>query len=229
MIRGVRVISILAIVCVMAARAVAEPDSEQPTYRGPLSALETRFVVSASADLQKRFGRAAEAEHAGYVRYTNVDETGTISYASRRWISDPGHPSQLWYDVRGRLVGADWSRLKTPVRPNLWGVNPGRWITFPDHIHYVVRDPRSGRIRYGLGVTVTDFAAAGGDPHHPTAETLVRMGKARRASDVLTIFEFPRIWDLIVWVIPNRNGAFANANPNVRRPPAIPAPSGDVH
>jgi hypothetical protein len=228
MIRSVQVITVLAIVWVTAARTVAESDSEQPTFRGPLSAGEARFVARASADLQKRFHRSSEAERAGYVRYTDVDETGAISYASRRWISDPAHPSQLWYDVEGRLLGADWSQRKTVARPNVWGINPGRWIVFPDHIHYVVRDPGSGRVRYGLGVTVTAFAAAGGDPHHPTAETLVRMGKARTASDVLAVFEFPRIWDLIVWVIPNRSGAFANANPSVHSPPAR-VPSGDVH
>jgi hypothetical protein len=220
-------LTVLAIVCATAAPTFAQSDLERPAYRGPSSAAEARFVARASADLHKRFGRAADAERAGYVRYTNVDETGAISYASRHWMSDPAHPSQLWYDAGGRLLGADWSRLNTPHRPNLWGIDPGRWIVFPDHIHYVVR--RSGRIRYGLGSTVANFAAAGGDPHHPTAETLVRMGKARKASDVLTVFEFPRIWDLIVWVVPNPNGAFANVNPRVRRPPAIRAPSGDVH
>ena len=36
-----------------------------------------------------------------------------------------------------------------------------------------------------------------------------------RESDVTTIFEFPTIWDLIVWVKPNPSGAFAEKNPNV--------------
>jgi hypothetical protein len=65
---------------------------------------------------------------AGYVRYTGVDDTGAISYADRHWQSgDTKHPSQLWYDKSGHLLGADFSMLKTgDVRPTMFGVNPGR-------------------------------------------------------------------------------------------------------
>jgi hypothetical protein len=33
---------------------------------------------------------------------------------------------------------------------------------------------------------------------------------------VVTIFHFPSLWDLIVWVVPNPGGAFAWHNPNVK-------------
>lgn len=54
-----------------------------------------------------RFPHASDAEKAGYVRYTNEDNTGSISYANFSWTSDPTHPSQLWYDKSGNLLGAD--------------------------------------------------------------------------------------------------------------------------
>jgi hypothetical protein len=42
------------------------------------------------------------------------------------------------------------------------------------------------------------------------------MHKADSESDVVTVFDMPRIWDLIVWVKPNPNGAFAEKNPLVK-------------
>jgi hypothetical protein len=60
------------------------------------------------------------------------------------------------------------------------------------------------------------WVKAGGDLQHPSAETLVKMGKVKSASEVTTIFDFPTLWDLIVWVKPNPNGAFAEKNPLVK-------------
>ncbi|MGH7329142.1 MAG: hypothetical protein ACREJX_12400, partial [Polyangiaceae bacterium] len=94
-----------------------------------MSAAEKSFAASVQADLARRFPTAADAERAGYVRYTSEDNTGAISYANRRFQSiDSKHPSQLWYDKNGKLLGADFSRLKTTnAPPHLWGINPGRW------------------------------------------------------------------------------------------------------
>ena len=41
------------------------------------------------------------------------------------------------------------------------------------------------------------------------------MGKAKDVADVTHVFVFPSIWDLIVWIKPNPNGAFADKNPDV--------------
>ena len=30
------------------------------------------------------------------------------------------------------------------------------------------------------------------------------------------VFKHPEMWDMVVWVIPNPDGAFADANPNVK-------------
>ena len=190
---------------------------QAPTYKGPTSASEQQFVASIQADLMKRFPTAADAEKAGYVRYTNEDDTGAISYANMQWQSmDIQHPSQLWYDKNGKLLGADFSvQTDSPTRPTLFGVNPGRWYEFDDHVHWVGRNA-SGQLTYDNYVMANKYKAAGGDPAHPTAAELVRMGKVTSASDVVTIFDMPRIWDLIVWVTPNPSGAFAEKNPNVK-------------
>jgi hypothetical protein len=164
-----------------------------------------------------RFPTTKEAEAAGYFRYTNEDKDGAISYANLQWQSaDPQHPSQLWYDVHGNLLGADFSVLQSssPEPPkNLWGVNFRRWISFREHIHYVLAGA-NGSETYGA-TSAKKFAAAGGDVDDPQAATLVKMGIAKSAGDVKHIFLFPSIWDVIVWVKPNPNGAFADANPLV--------------
>jgi len=189
-----------------------------PTMKGPPNTSEAAFVRSIQADLGKRFPTAADAERAGYVRYTNEDDTGAISYADKQWISRDGrHPSQLWYDKNGNLLGADFSvsSVGTP-RPHLFGVQPGRWYEFDDHIHWVAKDPATGKLTYDHYVMAPKFAHAGGDLKNPTAAMLVKLHLVPAASDVVTIFDFPSIWDLIVWVKPNPSGAFADKNPAVK-------------
>ena len=189
------------------------------TYTGPMSASETAFVQAMQKDLMARFPRASDAIAAGYVRYTSEDPTGAISYANRHWVSDPTHPSQLWYDKNGNLLGADFSvpRPSGEPRPTLWGINPGRWVEFDGHVHWVVKDPDSGAMLYDQWAYNADFAAAGGSLQSPTADTVVKLDRVPDASYVTTIFEFPTIWDLIVWVKPNPDGAFSDVNPDVTR------------
>ena len=180
---------------------------------------EIAFVRQIQADLAKRFATIAQARRAGYFRYTNEDNTGAISYANLHWrSSDPAHPSQLWYDVHGHLLGADFS---VPVgdsahAPKLWGVNPARWIHIPAHFHWVVRDAMGMKSYHATSLKA--FVDAGGDPLFPSAATLVKMGKVKSASSVTHLFEYPSIWDLIVWIMPNPNGAFAEKNPLVHPP-----------
>jgi hypothetical protein len=206
--------AVFAFVVAGASAALAD---ENPTYTGPQSAAETTFVRTIQADLMKRFPTAADAEAAGYFRYTNEDDTGAISYANLQWQSaDVHHPSQLWYDVNGKLLGADYSILKSSSdgRPSEWGVNPGRWYEFDGHIHWIGKDA-GGKATYDNWAPNDKFTAAGGSITDPSADTLIKMGKVKDASDVTKVFEFPSVWDLIVWVKPNPNGAFAEKNPNV--------------
>ena len=177
---------------------------------------EVAFVNGISKDLNARFATPADAIKAGYFRYTNEDKTGAISYANLQWqSSDPQHPSQLWYSAKGKLLGADFSVLQSnsPKQPSLWGINPLRWQNFEQHVHFVVTT--DGKETYG-GASVKKFAAAGGDITNPTADAVVKLGKAKDAASVTKVFDFPALWDLIVWVTPNPNGAFAEANPLVK-------------
>jgi len=210
-------IPLLAFLLALATPACALAD-QNATYTGQLSTSETAFVSDISSYLTAHYPTAADAERAGYIHYTAEDETGAISYANLRWqSSDTHHPSQLWYDKNGRLLGADYSILLSgsASRPQLWGVNPGRWVEFDGHIHWVSKDPATGQLKYDQWTPDQDFTAAGGDPDRPSASTLVAMKKVDSANQVVTIFHFPAIWDLIVWVTPNPNGAFAWKNPLV--------------
>ncbi|MBV8491813.1 MAG: hypothetical protein JO199_14900 [Candidatus Eremiobacteraeota bacterium] len=196
--------------------ATADQDA---TYKGAESAAETNFVTAIQKYLMATYPTAADAEKAGYFRYTNEDDTGAISYANLKWVSeDIRHPSQLWYDKNGNLLGADYSVAYTPhaARPKLWEINPGRWVEFDGHIHWIGKDPKTGALTYDHWAMDDKFAAAGGNVDDPSAQTLVAMKKVSSEDQVVKIFHFPSIWDLIVWVKPNPKGAFAYKNPNVK-------------
>lgn len=188
----------------------------------PLPA-ETAFVQSATKELNARFATPAQAEKAGYFRYNNEDDTGAISYANLHWNSaaDPAHPqpSQLWYDVKGHLLGADYSvpltKQNSAKPPKLWGLNPGRWMKFKyPHVHYVLQG--STDASYGHAVHAAIFVKNGGNLDAPTAAPLVKMRKVKHASDVVKVFTFPAQWDVEIWVTPNPLGAFAGKNPLVK-------------
>lgn len=191
----VKPLVLCALLFAIAAPAIGLADQDA-TYHRPLSASEKTFVSAIAADLMARYPTAADAEKAGFIRYTPEDDTGAISYANLRWQSnDIRHPSQLWYDKNGFLLGADYSVLVSgsPSRPQLWGVNSGRWVEFDGHIHWVARDPSTGQLTYTNDEWAWDtaFAAAGGTPAHPSATTLVAMKKVSSADRVVTIFHFP--------------------------------------
>ena len=201
-----------ALIGATVAAAVAQTLSGQPTDS------EAAFVTNIQSDVRARFPTVADAKKAGYFRYTNVDKSGAISYANLDWQStDWRHPSQLWYSPDGRLLGADYSVLKSnsPERPRIWGIEPQRWIPLPAHVHYITVDD-NGALSYGHYVLAEKFAVAGGDPDNPQPETLVKLGAVKSASAVKKIFFFPALWDAQVWVVKNPNGAFAALNPLVQ-------------
>ncbi len=182
--------ALLAVFCAFA--VVARADEDQ-TYTGPPSPSEAQFLASVQRDLTARFPHVSDAEKAGYVRYTGIDETGAISYANQQWNSDPTHPSQLWYDKDGNLLGADFSvpRPNQEPRPQLWGINPGRWYELNGHVHYVVKDPSTGKMTYDKWIWNADFTNAGGSLSKPSADTVVKLGKVPSANYIQTIFDFP--------------------------------------
>jgi hypothetical protein len=196
-------------------------------------ASEVSFVQSVTKDLNARFATPADAEKAGYFRYNNEDKTGAISYANLQWNSaaDPAHPqpSQLWYDVKGRLLGADFSvpltASNSSAPPNLWGLNPGRWSKFSHaHVHYVLQGTTDAA--YGHAVRGSDYTKAGGSLDNPTAAPLVKMGKVKSDGQVTKVFTFPAQWDVEVWLTPNPLGAFAETNPLVK--PSKNAGAGEM-
>lgn len=181
------------------------------------TAAEQPFVAKATAELQRLYGTTQQAKAAGYFRYNNEDRTGAISWVNPKyWTSDESHPSQIWYDVKGRLIGVDYSTLYTDAKhpPHMWGILPDRWFLFETHVHYGVKQ-HDGSIKFGAFMP-KDFKKFGGDPDNPTDATVIKAGKAPSASDVAFVFAFPNLWDLEFWLVPNPKGVFAGANPNVK-------------
>lgn len=184
----------------------------------PLNAAEQRFYDSASATLRGLYPNPAAAEKAGYFRFSNEDNTGAISYINTKYFNTPdaAHPQQLWFDVNGRLLGADFSQtVAASPRPELFDLQPSRFHRIPLHVHFGLKEP-DGSIRYGLYVMASAYTASGGDPLHPTAAGLVHMGKAASTAQVAFVFALLANWDAQMWVIPNPAGQFADANPDVK-------------
>ena len=212
----IRLTCALGILALTAIPGMAATPAPTATLSPVPQGTEVAFIQSIQKDLMARFPTPAAAVRAGYFRYTNEDEDGAISYANLHWQSgNPKQPSQLWYDVHGNLLGADFSVLQSasPSPPAVWGVNYRRWTSFREHVHYVLAGPNGTEV-YGA-TSVKKFLAAGGNVDNPQPETLVKMGKASSVAAVTRVFLFPSIWDLIVWVKPNPDGAFADKNPLV--------------
>ncbi|MGB6987404.1 MAG: hypothetical protein WBD74_15635 [Candidatus Aquilonibacter sp.] len=203
-------VAMLAVSSSIVFAQMASPPALSPKPQGA----EVAFVTGVQKDLNSRFATIAQAQAAGYFRFTNEDKTGSISYANLQWTSnDPEHPSQLWYSVGGKLLGADFSQpYVAGSPPNLWGVNPQRWSKFGEHIHWVL--DVDGKETYGA-TSVKKWQAAGGSVDNPQAATVVALGKAKDPGQVQKVFVFDNIWDLQVWVMNNPNGAFAEMNPLV--------------
>jgi hypothetical protein len=213
---AVNAVAALILTAGIALAAPTPSPMPSPTLNPQPQGTEIAFVTGIQKDLMARFPTAADAIKAGYFRFGNEDSDGAISYANLQWQSaDPQHPSQLWYDVKGNLLGADFSVLQSNSMepPKLWGVDFQRWTSFREHIHFILNGP-NGTETYG-GMSAKKFVAAGGSVTDPGAAALVKAGKATSIAQVKRVFLFPSIWDLIVWVKPNPNGAFADKNPLV--------------
>lgn len=195
--------------------------------QAPLTAAERRFYAVASATLPKLYPNPAAARKAGWFRFNNEDDTGAISYINPAYFNTPDarHPQELWYDVRGRLLGGDFSQTvaAAPHGPTLFGLSRKRFHHVPLHIHYGIKHA-DGSIEYGVFVAAKEFTAAGLDPLHPTAADLVKLGKVTSTGQVAFVFANLNNWDAEMWLIPNPAGQFADANPNV-----TPSPEQALH
>ncbi len=212
------------------ATAQQQMPAATPAKISPMpTAAEQPFIAKLQQEIPRRYATIDAAKKAGYFQYTPEDSTGAISYVNLKvWnSSDLTIPNQLWYDVNGRLLGVDYTLLKSdsPTIPaTLFGykIEPGHWIQHGDHMHWGFKMP-DGTLK--LGVTRVDaFKAAGGDPNPTQGDVpankaaLVKVGIPGLTSpdQVQFIFLHPAMWDLVVWVLPNPDGAFADANPNVK-------------
>ena len=106
---NVRLTAVLAACALAATFAVSRADATiSPKPQGA----ETAFVTSIQKDLMARFPTAADAEKAGYFRYTNEDDTGAISYANLQWqsarpaTSQPALVRRQRESARRRLLGS---------------------------------------------------------------------------------------------------------------------------
>ncbi|MBV8151479.1 MAG: hypothetical protein JO101_08250 [Candidatus Eremiobacteraeota bacterium] len=205
------------LVAARAVPALAQMGESESMKSGKPLPTEQRFVNDASRFVTSHYPSTAAAKKAGFIQFTAEDKTGALSWADQKWNStDAQHPSEVWYDVEGRVIGADYTLLQadSATAPERWGVDPRRWIKIRAHMHYGLRMP-DGMVSY-RGMSVAKFAAAGGSTQAPTKQMLVNAGVAKSSDDVAFVFYFPAIWDLQLWVIPNPDGAFAEANPNVK-------------
>ena len=154
-VRIVFVAVFLALSATAIVKAAPSPTpSPVPTAAPPETASETQFVSPATSDLQSRFATTTAAAAAGYFQYTDEDQTGAISWVNTsNWASDPQHPSQLWYDVQGHLIGADFSVLQSTSkdRPTF-----GR-IAFA--LHRLLAGTRALRRQDGVGNSVSAVSA----------------------------------------------------------------------
>ena len=197
-----------------------------PTAAPPPTAAEAAFLKKIMTDLPKRYPTPQAAIKAGYVRYSNEDATGAISYVNTKaWnTTNADVPAQLWYDVKGRLIGADFSVRRdpdaspAPASPSILGIDPKRVIKVGAHVHYVTCDKATGKCAYGKAIGAKKYGAIG-DVEHPTAEGLVKAGAVKDAAGVTAVFLYPAIFDVPVWVVPNPLGQFAEKNPAVTPSP----------
>jgi hypothetical protein len=216
-----------------ALRAQSTSPAPMPTatpvkLSGQPSTTEQPFVARLQREIPAKFATVASAEKAGYFQYTPEDRTGAISYVNLKvWDSvDLAVPNQLWYDVKGRLLGVDYTLLeanspKPPATLFGYAIDPARWLHRGDHMHWGFT-AADGSLKLGA-LPVPRFREAGGDPNASVPDVpankaaLVKAGIPGLTSpdQVKFIFLHPAMWDLVVWVLPNPDGAFADANPNV--------------
>ena len=177
------------------------------------------------SNLPTRYPNPQAATAAGWIRYSREDRTGAISFVNTKYwdTTDPDLPAQLWYDVNGRLLGADFSVPQAESvngPPNRFGIASSRWFKIPAHVHYVQRNA-DGSIAYGKAMRADRYATANnGDYSHPTAAGMVAAGAVTDASAIPFVFLYPAIYDVTVWVVPNPLGQFADAEPGGHAEPA---------
>ena len=119
------------------------------------SAAEQPFITKLMDEMPKRYGTTAAAAKAGYFQYTGEDSTGAISWVKPNLdtAKDFNDPSQLWYDVNGKLLGVDYTLetaqfAKPPATLFGYTVDAGRYLHRGAHMHWGVKNP-DGTMKFG--------------------------------------------------------------------------------
>ena len=176
-----------------------------PTAAPAPSAAEAAFLAKIMRDLPARYPTRSRAIAAGYVRFTNEDDTGAISYVNvKAWNTiDPDVPAQLWYDVEGasdrrRLQRAARSPTRPPPGPRRSSASiPYAFTLGGAHIHYVHLRQGIGQMHVRQGVGRRRSTLSVGDVEHPTADGLVKPASSTTPPSVSTVFLFPAIYDVV--------------------------------
>lgn len=235
------VLTLIAAGALAPSRALAQAmPAATPAPMSPMpTAAEQPFIAKIQKDIPARFATIAAAQKAGFFQYTGEDKTGAISYVNLKvWNStDLDMPNQLWYDANGRLLGVDYTVLESqsPKAPTtLFGfaIDPARWQHRNPHMHYGFT-AADGSLKLGA-MQVQKFVDAGGTPSENVPDipanraALVKAGipGLTDPSQVKFVFLHPAMWDLIPWVLPNPDGAWADANPTVKPSQQPPKPPG---
>lgn len=220
--------AIVLFACAAWAPSPLRAQSAPPKLPPQPTAAEAPFIAKLQQDIPARFSTIAAAQKAGYFQYTGEDNTGAISYVNLKvWNSiDLDVPNQLWYDVNGRLLGVDYTVLQaqSPTPPTTlfgYAIDPSRWVHRGPHMHFGFT-MADGTLKLGA-MPVQKFTDAGGVPNESDGAipankaALVKAGIPGLTSpdQVKFVFLHPAMWDLIAWVLPNPDGAWADANPNV--------------
>jgi hypothetical protein len=227
------VLSLIALGAVAPSRALAQSMSKPAPAPAKLSPMptpaEAPFIARIQKELPPRYPNPAAATKAGYFQYTGEDKTGAISWVNLKvWNTiDIDVPNQLWYEVNGRLLGADYTILmsQSPNVPTAlfgYAIDPSRWTKRSAHMHWGFTGS-DGALHLGA-MPVPKFTAAGGTPSENEPDVpankaaLVKAGVPglTHPSQVKFVFLHSAMWDLVPWVLPNPDGAWADANPNVK-------------
>ncbi|HVA38833.1 MAG TPA: hypothetical protein VNJ51_14595 [Candidatus Dormibacteraeota bacterium] len=185
-----------------------------PARAADTTPAEAAFVARVAKALLAAYPTAVQAEKAGYVQTTGVDEDGTAIYFDHDFAHVSAlHPNFLWYDRQGKLVGLDYeypqaNYPKTPT--SLYPVAASRWTVVHEHVHFA----------YRIGAGPVHLRGARAYPNlrtpHITAADLAADHLLPAGATMVWAYHHPTCWDLGFWLVPNPNGPFAEANPDVK-------------
>jgi len=207
--------AIMALLLVAAAFGLGLAAARRSAVSQHADSNERSFISSVKHRLIERYPTKAQAILAGYIAITGIEKDGTAVYFNPRLTRvNTFHPNFLWYDKHGKLAGLDYEfpRSLYPNSPAKdFAVSATRWTTVKEHVHFNYRFGH-GPLHMGMSHPRPNLR------HNPITAAELRTDHLLPASSRLVwAYDHPASWDLGFWLVPNRNGAFADMNPKVRK------------